>query len=203
MSQSGPMRFPIRRTLVVSLCALLLAACGSDSAVQEEPVDEVIEFATTTTSADPWAVPETIDAEYVRRVLQRIDDVRAEVRRDVFATKQFTDADRKKLEAIYTGHKLAVSLNEWATTAPLDHPDFKTNPGNATVAVQHILKASRDCVWANVTYDESANRPSPRTPTQGQIVMVVASHDKSLNPTRWMLKQATVPGQLEPVDACG
>jgi hypothetical protein len=204
MSHPCFMRSLTWRVLAVVCAASVLAGCGggSDAAVDEAPL--VADAGSTTTSAvDPWAIPEVIDAEYVRRVLQRIDDVRAEVRRDVFATKQFTDVDRKKIESIYVDHQLVVALNEWPTLATTEHPDFLSNPGSAVVVVQRILRSTSDCIWADVTFDESKNRPTPRVPVQAQIVLVVAAHDTQVNPTPWMIRRKTVPGELEPVQACG
>jgi hypothetical protein len=197
------MRFPKRPLLVLIACSLLLAACGKSKAAEEEPADPFADQVTTTTVFDEWAVPQNIDAEYVRRVVQRLDDVRADVRRDVYASHQFTPEDQKKIEAIYYGHQLAEALNEWPTIAPLDHPENVANPGSAEVAVQEVLKTRNDCIWANVTFDESKNRVEPKTPTQGQVVLIVFHHDKSINPTPWLMSFKTIPGQLTKADACG
>jgi hypothetical protein len=198
------MRSVTWRALTVAFVMLLLGGCGdSDSAIDEETQPTVAEQSTTTTATDPWAVPDVIDAEYVRRVLQRIDDVRAEVRRDVYASRQFTETDRKKIEAIYTGHQLAVALNEWPILAATDHSDMIANPGPAIVAIQGVLAADPDCIWANVTFDESRNRPLPKTPVQAQVVLEKSSHDTQVNPTPWMIKHKTIPGELEAAAACG
>ena len=151
------------RTRLLALCcavtlALFAAGCGSSrSQSQPNVFDEEGTASTTTTTADPYAVPKVIDAAYVNKVLAAHNEIVGQVRRDVLANHKLSDEDTAKLKAIYIDDALSGQLRVWTDAALIAHPEFKPNPGDPIETVKTIHHADSDCIWVTTVTDEDAN----------------------------------------------
>jgi len=184
---------------------MALVGCSSPEEDAPFPIQEMPSVAPTTTTV-PYEVPETIDSAYVQRVVERLEEVRAAVLRDNLASRQFTDRDRERFEAIFADPALDFQMHLWRRDAHLPIPNVKENPDPAKYSIDRIVSSSADCIWVKSTIDGKHNRTDDAPATQVlDLVLKRYPHDESINPTPWVLSQFA-PESLNIVDAeraCG
>jgi len=176
-----------RRLIAIGAAVLvgmgLLAGCGGHSAA---PAPNDFDQPTTTTT-DPYAVPTVIDAAYVERVLNALEDVRADVRRDVVANHRFTQESRDKLAETVQGDALKIELQVFNDASMAPTPaNTRQPPGSSRYMVERIRSASSTCIEANVTVDSSAVVTDAPERSAIRIVTLDATSARGRwNPTVW------------------
>ena len=145
-----------RRNLAAALVLLVAAAC-SQSGDERGPTATVPPAATTTRPADPYAVPEVIDAAYVNRVLAGLDAVMGDVVRLVVKTKTLPPEAYDRLRAIYGDDELLQrEIDGFQDDLEGGLRGYHAEPGPKRTTVQQLLTATPSCVFARVSRDYSA-----------------------------------------------
>jgi len=161
----------------------------------------------TTGPADPYAVPEVIDAAYVERVLAALYAVDGEALRSAL-DKGAVDAEViGLLQAIYVEPQLRIEV-EALIRALGDTSGFKRPPGDRVARVGRLRQVDRRCVIAEAVFDfESVvEQPSPAPGGETLIIALVprGSAEGTPNPTGWSISDAEyIRTGEEPEQPCG
>jgi hypothetical protein len=137
-------------------------------------------------------IPAVIEAAYLNRVLEALDEVDGKATRIIVEHKELMPEAAELLHAIYDDLEFNDQVDVWLTDLTQD-PELKSikpNPGNRKTTVERIIAASPSCVWMAVKRDhaETATRPGlPRTIYLGLRPLDKANDRKGLNPTAWMI----------------
>jgi hypothetical protein len=167
--------------------ALLVAACsnGSDETEQRTTVPTAPALTTTT---NPYAVPEVIDAAYVNRVLAGLDAAVGDVVRMVANARAVTPEAYDRLKALYSDEEARAQANGLILDAAEGFPGFRG--GNRKSTVSRILTGAPTCIFAEVSRDMTpvAENPSPDLAVQwvGLRPLDVKRDPSHYNPTPWM-----------------
>ncbi len=185
-----PRALPRRTTAPWLVCAASLVAACSPSIVRASGTATVPTGApipTTTTTADPWAVPAVIDATYLNRVLAELDHIDGDAYRDARAMKAVTPR-YLELERSIRADDTEVALNtkiirnamaqDWRNVRPL--------PGDRHTAVIRMIPAPAPCVFAavSVNLDDFTLKSVKYPPWSVALLPAPPSND---NPTHWVL----------------
>lgn len=168
------------------MAVLFLAACsgGSDAAEERTTVPPAPEVTTTT---NPYAVPDVIDAAYVNRVLAGLDAAVGDVVRMVVQAGYVAPDALERLRALYEDRPLALQVNLLNRDARDVGESFRG--GNQVTTVSRLVTGSPDCIFAQVSRDLSAvvADPSPELAVQwvGLHRLDQARDPNRFNPTTW------------------
>ncbi|MBI2708549.1 MAG: hypothetical protein HYX34_02480 [Actinobacteria bacterium] len=185
----------IRAVSVVVVLALATVACGSsgDSAEPRNPTTTMSPSSTTTT--DPWAVPEKIDVAYVQRVVDEFSRIltQAWVRaRD----KGTVDAEVERLiRSVESEGRVEFDLSSMRQAAEDDFRRVVTPIVAERAQIKQIVYASPSCIQASgvVDYSRSIRGGTP----QGVVFEFERAVEERLpNRTGWQqygLYQARAP----------
>jgi len=190
---SQPARVGASATLArrsVLVCAAALVAACSPSIVRASGTATVPTGApipTTTTTADPWAVPAVIDATYLNRVLAELDHVDGDALRETRAmnavTPRFVELERSIRAddaevALVTKDVRSVMGQNWF--------NIRQVPGDRHTKVLTILPARAPCVFASVSidFDDFTLKPVKYPPWSIALLPAPPTID---NPTHWVL----------------
>lgn len=179
---------------------LLATACatGGKSASQGSTTASA-----SPTLTDPYAVPATIDAPYVNRVLAALDAVRGDTFRLYLRDRQISFEISERVRSLYgsgEGYDLEIrTLEDEKQSRP------PTEPGNRMSTVTRLITATPTCIYAQVVRDYR-----PVGGTVSDLVAWVglrsapALNDPSkFNPTQWMyVSDGTLPDRSEPPNPC-
>lgn len=193
---------------VVAGALIMAAACSHD-----DGVTAVIPHATIgtaperTTTTNPYAVPATIDAAYVNRVLAGLDAVVGDIARAVLKARTVTPQISDRLDAVYTDSEASFFVLALSKNQADGFPGFFPVPGNRKTSVVSLIRVAPECIFARVTRDMSAVGPNPNPGLTEQWVALVpldTSRDPArTNPTPWMLAYDGFPSDhSEPKNAC-
>jgi hypothetical protein len=169
---------------------LLAAACGNSTASAGPGATVPRAASTSTTSADPYAIPSPITAAYVQRVLNELDIISGEAIGIVVAQGSLVPDAARQLRAIST----SVSFNQQSMIM-LNQIDaglsnYRVPPGPVRDTVDLLISADRACIFASLTRDFSAleKKPDP-SPTTYVVLRPRAPGDDpmNLNPTPWVI----------------
>lgn len=161
---------------------------------------------TTSSTSDPWAVPTTIDAAYLNRVLVELNHIDGDAFRDVRRAAAITPTF-VRLETSIRADASEVQLNEkdWQSSITDGFRGIKPVPGDRRMEVIHILNSSPPCVLSAVTADFSGvtvGIPRAYPPWYVAVLPRVPTAD---NPTHWaFIYDGFEPSgsQPDPAKAC-
>lgn len=199
------------RTFLVGLVVvgLLGAACGgSDDRADLGPTATVPEAPSSTTTTNPYAVPEVIDVAYVNRVLAGLDQAVGEVVRLVVKTKTIPPEAVERLKALYVGEFLQLTIDGFQKDMRNGFAGYQASPGNKKTTVAGLRSARSDCIFAEVRRDfsEVSLDPNPQLSTQWVALTQSGNSDGNgyhYNPTLWRFKyDGFQPGFVAPKDPC-
>jgi len=171
-----------RHLLPIVLAGLVLAAGCSTS--DDDPQAESETTTTTSTAstsvsptatatpADPFAIPEVIDAAYVDRVLAELYRIDGDVVRKILATNTIGVEDARTLRAIYADPQVERAAMSLARVLGVDKKNFKSPPGDRRVRVQRIIDADNTCILSIVKSDFSnvVNVPPETSPNESDLI---------------------------------
>ena len=182
--------------------ALAVGVAGCRSRDDDGPVAEARGTGTTTplttattAPADPYAVPATIDAAYVQRVLDALDRIDAEVFAEALAARQVTALVTLRLRSMYNPEELDRQVHALQIQLGRDLSVFKNPPGMRRTVVKRVVTARPDCILVEVEFDNTnlLKNPRPSPPTYLGLEPTAASSDPSnLNPTPYSIFLETV-----------
>lgn len=176
------------------LVALVAGACTADRVASPDPTVPTAPSTTTiavaTTAPDPFAVPATIDAAYVDRVLVELNKVYGDVGRKIRATGRYERSDLDPLGAIFNQPLLELQVKQFATIPEMDAALFKNPPGDRRMTVEELITSRPDCIFAKVLFDVSAvvTNPPPAEPVYLTLRPTQpGANPKGINTTPWSM----------------
>jgi hypothetical protein len=187
---------------VALLVGLALAAGGCRGSTKADnvadptvPTEVTLPASTTTTEpADPFAVPATIDAAYVNRVLVELNKIYGDVVRKVRATGLYRRSDAGTLLAIFNPPLFERQAESFGEIPGRDAALYKNPIGDRKITVQQLITARPDCVFAKVLFDVSAVAAHPPPPHSKFIKLELkqtGADPKGINPTPWSMSIET------------
>lgn len=188
-----------------AVVTLLGTACagGDDPSSGQATVPKAT---TSTSTADPWAVPDPIDAAYVERVLAELDRIDGDAARLIVTAGELTPPAVARMRAIYGTDELNFQLEVWGELVAKKFAGVKIPPGQRRTVVVNVLAADASCVFAETRSDFSETASSAPPPSVAFVTLkrVDESHDEGhLNLTLWRIEATRVPqGDHTPVNRC-
>jgi hypothetical protein len=177
-----------RRSLAVGLLsvAAALAGCRGSS----EPLGPTATVPQATTTTNPYAVPAVIDVTYVNRVLAGLDQALGDVLRMVVDAKKISDEAVDRLEALYVGDYLTLTIGSLQKSLLGDFKGYEVPPGNQVTTAVELITVGPQCIFARVDRDFSAVSTRKDAPVLTQWVALVPRDPlrgpNHLNSTSWM-----------------
>ncbi len=189
---ASPRALPRRTTAPWLVCAASLVAACSPSIVRASGTATVptgASIPTTTTTADPWAVPAVIDVAYLNRVLAELDHIDGDAYRDARAMNAVTPR-YLELERSIRADDTEVALNTKILQAELGRnwANVRTPLGDRHTKVLKMISAPAPCIFATVTIDLDDYTVSPVKFPPWSIALLSASPTTD-NPTHWVLAE--------------
>lgn len=154
--------------LISGVCALLLGACAEKPKEPDVPSATVTPEPATIITTNPYAVPASIDAAYVNRVLAWFDQVEGDILRSVMASRSLAPDDVARLRAIHASDgAFQVALDSMQFSLRSGFSGSLPNPGNKKTVVVEVLSAKSACVYVKVDRDYSAVSSNPNPSLAG------------------------------------
>lgn len=156
---------------------------------------------TSTTAADPYAVPEEITVEYLQRVFDVFDEIEGDATRLIVAAGEVTPDAEALLASIYTERGLALRLQAWVHDLESGLARYRDVPGDAETSVLELRNAESGCVRVLALYDATdvaRDGPAPLTLTY-ELVRVDPG---GRNPTPWKINFDVVGDQPQEPGPC-
>ena len=153
------------------VAALLAGGCGGGSRGQTSGATVPTLPATTSTTTDPFAVPDVITLEYLDRVLAELDRIDGEATRKIVAAKELTPEAIALIESIYAEPELPRRLSLWERDLENDLPGAKDNPKARTTSTNRLISSSTSCLFAAVMRDYSGPSLFPPPPEESFIAL--------------------------------
>lgn len=196
------------RAVAAAMALAASAACSSTPADTASPSATVRTEPPTTTTTNPYAVPEVIDVAYVNRVLAGLDAAVGDVTRMVVRTRTIPREAYDRLRAIYaTDDSLQLAIDILQRDIRRNLMGYSSNPGNQVSTVVHIITGKASCVFAQIRRDYSAIGPGASTTSDRNWVAL-----RRLDPSRdidgynqagWSIAyEGFPPDRSEPSDQC-
>lgn len=166
-----------------------LGACGGSDTPSSAGAT-VPKATSTTTPADPYAVPPTIDAAYLNKVFAALERVDGDATRLILQSKMLPPPAAQRLASIYGEEEFRQQTNLWLDLVTEGLTGFLPLPGDRATAVSEVVTAKPDCVFVAVKRDYSAITGSVGA---GRTIYVELRpldpvRDKfDFNPTPWMV----------------
>ena len=181
------MRVRWSRALVV---LIVLVSCRGDGKDPVVPSATVPTAPPQTTTTNPYAVPETIDAAYVNRVLAGLDAANGDVTRMVVATKTIPREAADRLKTLYaTDELLNFVYDSISRDLANGLRDYRSNPGNHQTTVKTVITAKPRCLYVEARRDFSQVSARGAPPLEQMWIVLVptplARDPFKMNPVGW------------------
>jgi hypothetical protein len=175
----------------LALC-LLLTSCGGggSGAPAARSSATVPTVPPSTVPADPYAVPEVIDAAYLNRVFVALEHVDGDATRLIVANKKLIPEAAQRLISIYDEEELHAQTDLWLDLLAKDMSGFKTPPGDRKTNVDRVISATAQCLYVAVARDYrdiSAHAGPPNVEYVALKPLAAVRNSAHFNPTPWMI----------------
>lgn len=195
------------RAIAAIALVATLAACSGGGDKEATGATVPASLATTTTT-DPYAVPQVIDTAYVNRVLAAMDAGIGEVVRIIYRTREMRAEVYDRLRAFYAeGNTLKLATESLQDDLLDDFEGYKPNPGDTHTAVETLITVRSDCIFLEAARDFSEIGTNPN-PANSQLWLGLKPLDQKrdigeYNATGWMIVyEGYAPGRRQPTDPC-
>ncbi len=166
-----------------------LGACGGDDT--PTPAGATVPKATSsTTAADQYAVPPTIDAAYLNKVFAALEHVDGDATRLIFESNTLPLEAAKRLRSIYGEEEFQQQVDLWLDLIiKKELSRSKPNPGDRVTSVRQVIRGTQECVYVAVArdYSQIVGNPAPTAEYVGLRPADGARDPFELNPTPWMI----------------
>ena len=176
--------------ILLGLLALAgLGACGGNDTPSSAGAT-VPKATSSTTPADPYAIPPTIDAAYLNKVFAALERVDGDATRLILQSKTLPPEAARRLRAIYDEEEFKAQVDLWLdliTKKELGRS--KPNPGDRVTTVRQVLRGGGDCTYVAVArdYSQIIGDPAPTAEYVGLKPSDATRDPADLNPTPWMI----------------
>jgi len=196
-----------RTTAVLGWALLVLgAACSDAGPTTAEGMTSLPTLPPQTSTTGPFDLPEVIDAAYVERVLNGLNEVEGDVLRILMESRSYTEEADGRLRAIYDNDdSFDNAVAAYIEDLQEQFLGIKPGPGNIRIQVLEILSTEDSCVFVEVEKNLSDTALDPITLDNWiAIVPLEASKDPfGLNPTGWAyIYNGSSGGERPAIDPC-
>jgi hypothetical protein len=174
---------------------LLVFGCAGDEPADAHRGTSTSVAPSTNASADPFAVPEVIDARYVERVTNELLRLLDDAARIALEEGAVTDEVRATLEAVYAEQTAPLMLEDLQNQAAAGFPGVKNPRGDTIASIEAVREATDACVIAEGQLDFAEVLVSPGGPVP---MVVVLREGRDSNPTAWEIRAISPRDQFEP-----
>jgi hypothetical protein len=174
----------------LAIVPVLAAACGGSTASAGAGATVPHAAPTSTTSADPYAVPSPITVAYVQRVLDELDSISGQAISIVVAQRSLVPDAARRLRAISTSASFSQQSMIMLNQIDSGLSNYRVPPGPVHDKIDRLISANPSCVFASLTRDFSAVEKAPElSPTTYLVLRPRAAADDptNLNPTPWVI----------------
>lgn len=178
---------------MLATVALAATGCGGGGGLTKaEPHATVPTAPLSTTTTNPYAVPATIDAPYVNRVLDGLDGALGDILRLVFQARQMSTEAVDRVQVLYLNRDdQNLELQELQYQLRNGFSGFKDPPGNRKSTVTDLLAASPTCIFVRLSFDHSAVATKPNLESGSEWMGLTpadpARDPNHYNPTPWAI----------------
>jgi hypothetical protein len=174
----------------LAIVPVLAAACGGSTASAGPGATVPHAAPTSTTSADPYAIPSPITAAYVQRVLEELDQIDVAATRIVLAQRSLVPDAARLIRSISTSSSFSdqsmIVLNQ------IDHGlnNYRPNPGPVRDTVTQVVAADPSCIFVGALrdYSELEKAPPPLHTSYFMLQPRKPEDDPArINPTPWVI----------------
>jgi len=142
----------------------------------------------TPSTSDPWAVPATIDATYVNRVLAFLDHAQGNAVRSVRRANALTPEFTRIQSAIRADpHEIRLAIQVQENSIKTGWSNLRSSPGDRSTTVQLLLRVDQHCIVSAVVEDFSALTITAPIRYPAWFVGLVAKAVSAANPTHWAI----------------
>jgi hypothetical protein len=173
----------------LAIVPVLAAACGGTTA-SAGPGATVPQAASTTTPADPYAIPSPITAAYVQRVLNELDSINADAMRIVLTDRSLVPDAARRIRAVNTSASFSQQSMILLNQIDAGLTNYRVPPGAIRDVVLSVISGNSSCIFATVTRDYSALEKTPeKSPTTYVALRPRGPEDDptNVNPTPWVI----------------
>jgi hypothetical protein len=184
----------MRRMGLVVACVgtLLVAACGGSGSAHTTDPTLKRPSSTTTSTTLSYAVPATIDAAYVDRVMKALDHVYGDAIRHLAQVKSMDPYFVDRLNAIYTPEESTFEQSTWSLEQQKSGFDrLKDDPSDPVTTTTRAIVMTPQCIFVAVDRDFGAiyKDPKPKLPNRYiGLVRPSSPPTSTVNPTPWVMK---------------
>ena len=185
------------------LVAAVLTGCGDDG---EEAATTTTTRPRVTTTTDPFAVPDEIDAAYVQRVLTEHERVLGDATRTVITQRRVTTAAEERLRSIFAKQVADAELSSLRQRAERGFPNVQVPRGDRSVRVSKLSTVTKACVGVQARYgfQDVLVKPIPPADVVIELQPEPSNGDPvGYNPTGWIESFQYAAGQGEVPEPCG
>jgi hypothetical protein len=177
--------------VVASVVTLLAGACGGSGKARTTDPTLARASSTTTSTTLSYAVPATIDAAYVDRVMKALDHVYGDAIRHLAQVKAMDPYFVDRLKAIYTTSESAAQQQQWSRLQQQNNfGTVRPSAGDPDTTTTRTVMAKQSCVFVEVARNFQPAFTDDETPIPHRYIALVPKDqaDNTLNPTPWLMK---------------
>jgi hypothetical protein len=140
----------------LAIVPVLAAACGGSTASAGAGATVPHAAPTSTTSADPYAVPSPITVAYVQRVLDALEAINNQATLIMVQQRSLTPEAARLFRSVSSADEFRAQTQ--ILLDQLDHglPNYRPHPGPVRDTVVRLAFASNSCIFVAANRDYSA-----------------------------------------------
>jgi hypothetical protein len=174
----------------LAIVPVLAAACGGSTASAGPGATVPHAAPTSTTSADPYAVPSPITAAYVQRVLDAIEGINNQATLIMVQQRQLSPPVARLMRSISTTDEFSQQTKILLDELDKGLPNYRSKPAPVHDSVHQLVFANGSCIFAATTRDLSGLLTSSPPLHVSYFILrrLQAADDPThLNPTPWVI----------------
>jgi hypothetical protein len=169
---------------------LLAGACGNGTASAGPGATIPQAASTSTTSADPYAIPSPITAAYVQRVLDAIEAINNQATLVMLQTRSFTPEVASLFRSVSTAQEFHDQMQILLAQLDQGLPNYRRQPGAVRDTVARLVFASDSCIFVGADRDFSTLLST--APQRHQFYFALRRTQSGddpthINPTNWVV----------------
>ncbi len=174
----------------LAIVPVLAAACGGSTASAGPGATVPQAASTSTTSADPYAIPSPITAAYVQRVLDALEAINNQGTIVMVQKRSLTPEAARLFRSVSTADEFGAQTQILLDQLDQGLPNYRPDPGPVRDTVVRLVFASESCIFVGANRDYSALLNSVPPPHHFYFALRRAQPQDDpthLNTTNWVV----------------
>jgi hypothetical protein len=174
----------------LAMVPVLAAACGGPAASAGPGATVPQAASTSTTPADPYAIPSPITAAYVQRVLDAIEAINNQATLVMVQQRSLTPEAARLFRSVSTADEFGAQTQILLDQLDQGLPNYGSNPGPVRDTNIRLVYATNSCIFVGANRDYSALLTS--VPPAHQFYFVLRRSQPQddpthINATNWLV----------------